>query len=247
MFWTLSGTALIIASACVLNNYIDRKIDSKMARTESRALASGLISVQNAIIFAVVLGVIGLLLLIIYTNWLTVSLGLLAYFVYIVVYGYAKRLSVHGTLVGSVAGALPPVAGYTAVTNELNLGAGLIFLILVTWQMPHFYSIAIYRYMDYKAAGLPVWPIKLGIASAKRQIIFYILAFIVAASLPTIFGYTGIIYLFVVTCVGILWLKRAMDGYNSSDDTLWARQCFKFSLIVILTISLMLSVGGSLP
>ncbi len=247
MLWTLSGTALIIASACVLNNYIDRRIDAKMARTKSRALPSGLISVQNAIIFAAVLGVIGFMLLIIYTNWLTVSLGLLAYFVYIVVYGLAKRRSVHGTLLGSVAGALPPVAGYTAVSNDLNLGAGLIFLILVTWQMPHFYSIAIYRYKDYKAARLPVWPVKHGIASAKRQIIVYIFAFMAAISLPTFFGYTGIIYLMVVTSVGLLWLWRVFAGYRSGDDTLWARQCFKFSLIVILTVSLMMSVGGVLP
>lgn len=247
MFWTLSGTALIIASACVVNNYIDRKIDAKMARTKSRALASGSISPSNAIIFAAILGVIGFSLLIFYTNWLTVSLGLMAYFVYIVVYGYAKRHSVHGTLVGSVAGALPPVAGYTAATNELNLGAGLIFLILVTWQMPHFYSIAIYRYKDYKAAGLPVWPVRYGIDSAKQQIIVYIVAFIVAVSLLTDAGYTGIIYLIVVTAVGLLWLRRALAGYKSSDDTLWARQCFKFSLIVILTVSVMISVGGRLP
>lgn len=239
--------ALIIASACVFNNYIDREIDAKMTRTKNRALVTKSIEVNQAMLYGAILGIFGFLVLVIYTNWLTVFLGLLAYFVYIVVYGLAKRHSVYGTFVGSIAGALPPVAGYTAVTNEINLGAGLIFLALVTWQMPHFYSIAIYRYKDYKSAGLPVWPVKKGINSAKRQIVAYIVAFIAAASLLTVSGYTGVIYLVVMIGVGLLWLRVALIGYNSGDDRLWARRCFKFSLIVILTLSIMMSVGAVLP
>ncbi len=247
MFWALAGTALIIASACVFNNYIDREIDSKMVRTKNRALAAGNISPQSAMIYSGFLGLAGFLILALYTNWLTVGLGLLAYLIYIVVYGIAKRRSVYGTLVGSVAGALPPVAGYTAVTNQLNLGAGLIFLILVTWQMPHFYAIAIYRYKDYKAARLPVWPVKKGISATKRQILIYIVLFLAATSMLTLFGYTGVAYLLIMVPISLIWLWLALIGYRNVDDALWAKQCFKFSLIVILSLSVMMSFGGLLP
>lgn len=195
-------------------------------------------------IYASILGISGFLLLILNTNWLTVGLGLLAYITYILIYGYTKRRSRYGTLVGSIAGALPPVAGYTAVTGVLDLGAGLIFIILVTWQMAHFYSIAIYRQKDYKSAGLPVWPITRGVKSTKRQIVGYIFCFLVAASLLSVFGYTGVIYLIVMLIAGLLWLRHAIKGYSTDNDVLWARQNFKFSLIIILVLSVAMSFGG---
>ncbi len=120
---TLGGTALVIASACVINNFLDREIDAKMARTKKRALVSGSISGPRALICASLLGLLGFVILGVRTNRLTFGLGVLALFTYVVLYGIAKRRSVHGTVVGSIAGALPPVAGYTAVTNHLDSGA----------------------------------------------------------------------------------------------------------------------------
>lgn len=218
-----------------------------MARTSQRALAIGKISPLHALLYAGLLGIIGFIILAAYTNWLTFGLGAFAYVMYTVVYGYAKRHSVHGTLVGSISGALPPVAGYTAVTGRIDLGAGLVFLILVLWQMPHFYSIAIYRLKDYKAAGLPVWPVKKGIYSTKWQMFSYILAFIAATSLLFAHGYTGAIYFVVMLIVGLAWLRLSYQGFKAANDRAWARQSFKFSLIVIMTLAVMMSLGPVLP
>jgi heme o synthase len=243
----LSGTALVIASACVFNNYIDRGIDAKMARTKKRALVSGLVSSQSALTYATMLGLLGFSILIVYTNALTVYLGLVALFTYVVLYGISKRRSVHGTVVGSIAGALPPVAGYTAVTNHLDSGALLLFLILVFWQMPHFYAIAIYRFKDYKAASLPVLPVKYGMRAAKLQIVIYTFVFTITTILLTVFGYTGYIFAIVMALVGLYWLSKGIQSFKATDDATWARGMFGTSLIVILCLAIMLSVGTILP
>lgn len=243
----LAGTVLIIASSCVLNNYIDRGIDAKMVRTKNRGLVSGEVSVKSALIFAVLLGVLGFGLLAVFTNALTVAIGAFAMFMYVIVYGYAKRKSVHGTLIGSISGALPPVAGYAAAVNRLDTGALLLFLILVCWQMPHFYAIAIYRFKDYKAAGLPVLPVKSGLRTTKIQILFYIAAFIFAMLLLTVFGYAGYTFAIVMSAIGFYWLVKGVAGFSAADDTKWAHQMFGTSLIVVMVLAVMLSIGPLLP
>jgi protoheme IX farnesyltransferase len=248
---TLIGTSLVIASACVVNNYIDREIDAKMTRTKNRAFVKGRIRPRSAGIYAVGLGLPGFVVLGFYTNMLTVFIGLAGWLFYVVIYGIAKRRSVHGTVVGSISGATPVVAGYTAVTGRLDSGAFILFLILVLWQMPHFYSIATYRFNDYGAAGLPVLPVKRGIRKAKLQIMLYITAFIPATALLTIFGYTGYIYLAVVVLLGLSWLWLGWQGFRIGGDKLaderWARKMFFYSLIVISLLSVMIAVGARLP
>ena len=128
---TLAGISLVIASGCVFNNYLDRHIDKKMARTKNRAIVQGLVSKQQALTYASVLGLLGLIILAVHTNWLTVAIGVAGLFFYVIVYGIAKRRSVHSTLIGSISGALPPVAGYTAVTGRLDAVAITLFFILV--------------------------------------------------------------------------------------------------------------------
>ncbi len=243
----LLGASLVIACGCVINNYIDRGIDQKMARTKKRAMVTGIIPVRNAIIYAVILGISGFLILALYTNALTVIIGVIGLFFYLVMYSVWKRLSVWGTMVGSVSGATPIVAGYTAVTNRFDVGAFLLFLILVLWQMPHFYAIAMYRLNDYKAAGLPVLPVKKGMRAAKLQIMLYIVAFIAASAMLTLFGYTGYTYLLIISLIGLAWLWRGLEGIKTTDDKPWGRQMFFFSLIVILTFSVTLATGALLP
>lgn len=244
---TLAGTALVIGSACVFNNYIDRGIDQKMARTKKRALVAGAVSGRNALIYAAGLSLAGFLALILYTNWLVAAIGLVAFVDYVVLYGISKRRSVHGTLVGAIAGAAPVVAGYCAVTDRLDSGTVVLFLILALWQMPHFYAIAMYRYDDYKAAGLPVLPVKKGLQAAKIQITLYIVAFILACAALTVLGYAGYVYLAVMTSLGLVWLWFGLKGFTAADDRRWARKMFLYSLIMILSLSVMLSVGSILP
>lgn len=240
----LGGLSLIIASACVLNNYIDRDIDKKMARTKNRALVSGRISVRAAIAYAIILGLGGTALLILFTNWITVLVALAALLVYVTVYGYFKRASVHGTVVGSLAGAVPPVVGYLAVTNHVDKAAVILFLIMVFWQMPHFYAIAIYRFKDYKNAGLPVLPVKKSIHTAKIYMLVYILGFAATALSLSLFGYTGIVYVVITLLLGIGWLRLSIKGFRADDDALWARTMFRFSLVVITLLSITISLDA---
>lgn len=241
------GLGLVIGSACVFNNYVDRDIDSKMARTRKRALASGLITGRHALMYATVLGAIGFMLLALFVNSLTVLLGAIAFIDYVILYGITKRRSTFGTLVGSIAGAMPPAAGYVAATNRLDSAAWLLFLIVVLWQMPHFYAIAMYRLDDYKSASLPVLPVVKGMRHTKLQILYYIGAFTVAALWLAVAGYTGYIYAATVALLGSIWLFRGVKGLRAKDDAAWARSMFLFSLIVITVLSVIIPVGTILP
>ena len=244
---TLLGISLVIASACVFNNYIDRDIDHKMARTKKRALVSGAISGRHALIYASILGAGGELMLVIYTNWLTAVIALFGFAMYVVVYGIWKRRSTLGTIVGSVSGATPPVIGYCAVTGRLDSAAVLLFLILVFWQMPHFFAIAMYRLKDYSAAGLPVLPVKKGIQTTKIQMLLYTLGFALFTVMLTALGYTGRVYLGVALAISISWTVLCVQGFRVSDDLRWARQMFFFSLFALTLLCATISVDHFLP
>jgi heme o synthase len=246
LIYVLLGTSLIIAGACVFNNYVDRDIDAKMARTKDRALVSGKISITKALIFAAIITLVGFAILIVHVNWLTTLVGAVAFADYVVIYGVAKRRSEHGTLVGTLAGAASIVAGYTAATDKLNLAVLLLWLALTFWQMAHFYAIAIYRLDDYKKAKLPVWPAKRGIADTKRYIIGYAVAFVLASFALTVFQYTHYIYLAVMALVSLYWLVLVLDGLQTKNNKLWARKVFQCSLIVIIVFSGALMVGSRL-
>ncbi|MDH1558781.1 heme o synthase [Ectopseudomonas chengduensis] len=242
-FATALGVSLVIASGCVFNNYIDRDIDQKMERTRNRVLAQGLVSPAHAIVYACVLGVAGVALLYAATNTLAVMLVLMGFVVYVGLYSlWLKRGSVYGTLVGSLSGAAPPVVGYCAVSNEFDAGAAILLLIFSLWQMPHSYAIAIFRFNDYQAANIPVLPVIKGISAAKRQIVLYIAAFVVATLMLTLSGYAGYSYFVVAALSGAYWLWMGVSGYKAVDDRVWARKLFTFSIISITMLSVMMSV-----
>ncbi len=233
---TLAGLAFIIASACVFNNTIDRTIDQKMERTKKRPIAAGLISVKHAIIFATILMIIGNLILFTFTNLLALVVADIGFFIYVVPYTMWKCHTIYGTAIGSIAGAIPPVVGYCAVSHQLDLGALLLFMMLVLWQMPHFFAIAIYRFDDYVAAGIPALPQEKGMVRTKIHMLAYICAFLLVAACLTLFDYTGYIYLTLATLIGLAWLGLGIKGFSSSNDLLWGRQMFRLSLIVIVVI-----------
>ena len=212
------GLALIIASACVFNNFIDRDIDQLMARTKRRALATGRISGRAALIYGTLLGAAGAALLGLFTNLLTLALALTGWILYVVVYTYFKRHTVYGTQIGSLSGAVPPVVGYAAVTGRLDLAALLLFGVMVIWQMPHFYAIAI-----------------------------YMILLTLAVPLFTVFGIAGKVFLIETAAVNLAWLQAALGSWSEPDDTVWARRVFKLSLLVLLNLCLMWSGGGLLP
>lgn len=240
------GLSLIIAAGCVFNNYIDQDIDHKMDRTKQRALVTGVIGNSQALLFASLLTVLGAIILAVFTNFLTFAVAMVGLISYVAIYTPLKRRTVYSTLVGAIPGATPPVVGYCAVTNHIDSGALLLFLILVFWQLPHFYAIALYRLNDYRAANLPVLPVVLGIKMTKIQIIGFIIAFTFFSSLLSVFGYTGALYLIIMVGLGLTWLLRALTTMKTRQHSLWGRRVFLFSLIVITSFSLLLSVDSFL-
>jgi protoheme IX farnesyltransferase len=240
---TVIGISLIVASGCVLNNCIDRNLDCKMARTRNRILARGLMSPKAAVLYASLLCMTGIPILWAATNILCVSVVLAGFAVYVGLYSlYLKRHSVYGALIGSLAGAAPPLAGYCAVCNRFDVEALILLSIFILWQMPHCYAIAIFRFQDYNAAAIPVLPIKQGISAAKKHIVHYILAFMAASLMLTFGGYTGFSYLAVMSVSGLLWLYMALSGCKTSDDRLWAKKMLTFSILNIFALSVMMSI-----
>ena len=244
---TVAGIALVIASAAVFNNYIDRDIDRKMARTRERALVAGTISASHALLYATALGLLGAYLLWNYVNLLTAGVALFGFVFYVAIYGFAKRASHWGTVVGSLSGAMPIVVGYTAVTQHFDSQAIILFFILALWQMPHFYAIAMYRLNDYVEAGIPVLPAKKGMHTTKIYIVCYVIAFVAAMASLFVLGHAGYIYLAGVLMVGVWWFLRALHGFRAPDDAAWAQKFFLSSLIVLVSFCALLSVAAILP
>lgn len=240
-FWTMLGLALVIASAGVFNNYIDRAMDAKMERTKHRGLVTGVITSQNALLFGSGLGLAGVFLLSVFTNPLTVFVALTGFFVYLVLYAFWKYKSFYGTIIGSIAGAVPPVVGYCAVSNRFDIAALLLFLIMVLWQMPHFFAIAMLHLEDYAAASIPVLPVSKGIFVTKVQILLYIIAFAASTFMLTVTGYTGWFYLIVAAILSTIWFGLALKGFKVKNDQAWARQMFVFSLVVIMGLCVTIS------
>lgn len=244
---TILGTGFIIGSACVFNNILDIKIDINMPRTKNRALVIGSITAQNAFIFGTLLLVIGSLSLVLFVNLLTLLIGYLGFIWYVIIYGYAKRRTHHSTLIGTIAGSTPPVAGYVAVTNSLDLSAFILFLILTFWQMPHFYAIAIFRAKEYAAANVPILSLTKGIKRAKLEIVIYAILFSLTAPLLTLVGSAGASYALIMISFSIVWLRVIAEDFNNDDSNLWARRVFGQSLIVLLAFCIALSLNAYLP
>jgi protoheme IX farnesyltransferase len=248
LFATIGGIYFVMASGCVFNNYIDRDIDAIMERTKNRALVERRISPRAALFFASILGVAGFFMLALFTNPLTVLMAAVGFFFYVVMYSlWLKRRSVYGTLIGAVSGAIPPVVGYCAAGNRFDMGAVILFLIMVSWQMPHFFAIGIRRVEDYAAARIPIMPVSAGIVRTKVSMLIYIVEFIVASSLLTIYGYVGFGYLAVALILGFAWLALGITGFRFSGqkaDALWARNMFLFSLAVMMVLFITIGVGA---
>jgi protoheme IX farnesyltransferase len=247
LLMTMLGVSLMIASGCVINNVIDRDIDLLMERTKNRVLVQGLMSPSVALVYGAILGVVGAWVLYTQTSPLVLWVVMVGYVVYVGLYSlYLKRHSVYGTLVGSLSGAMPPVAGYCAVSQQFDAGAWILLLIFSLWQMPHSYAIAIFRLKDYAAASIPVLPVKKGISVTKHHIILYIIAFVIATSLLTWNYYTGMKYLVVSLVMGGYWLYMGWSGYQAKNDQVWARKLFGFSILMITALSVMMSVDFKL-
>ncbi|QVL58311.1 MAG: heme o synthase [Simkaniaceae bacterium] len=238
------GLSFIIASACVFNNVIDRELDKKMERTQNRPLPKGLVSPRSALTFGIVLGLIGIFILAFYTNLLSLMVALTGLGIYVFIYSFSKYKTSQGTLIGSIAGAIPPIVGYTAVSNRIDLGAFVLFLMIALWQMPHFYAIAIFRLKDYAKGSIPVLPLKKGMLNTKVQMVFYCLAFMMASTLLAFFDYAGPLYFVVMSLFGLAWLILSIQGLTCKNDQKWARKMFFFSLAIVMALCTLIPFSG---
>jgi protoheme IX farnesyltransferase len=242
----LVGICAVMASACVYNNVIDRDIDARMERTKRRAVATGQVSALHALVFANLLLIFGVIVLALGTNTIATLVAIAGHVAYVVLYGYAKRKTVHGTLVGTLSGSTPPVIGYVAATGSLDLTALLLFVILAAWQMPHFYAIAIFRRDDYASAGIPVLPVVKGLDATRRQIILYVILFVIACVLLGLYGGASLLWTMVMVLLGGYWLYLCAQRVLGGDINRWARRQFGWSLSVLLVMSIGLSVDSFL-
>lgn len=240
----LSGVCLVMAAACVFNNIIDRDIDGKMKRTANRPLITGEISVLNAVIYGSALLVVSILLLGFGTNLLTLGVGLFGFVAYTGLYTYSKRKTVHSTLIGTLAGATPPVIGYLAATNSLDVVALLLFLLLVAWQMPHFYAISIFRRADYANANIPVLSVVNGVFATRQQMIAYAALFIVMVLLLGIYGGTSLLTVLILLLAASYWLCLTLQPMSEQSSSSWAGKVFGWSLWLLVIGCIVLSLDS---
>ena len=239
------GTAAVIAAAGAFNNIYDRDIDAIMARTKVRPTVTGAISIKKVLVAAILLLVVGLILLYL-TSPLASLLGFLGVFFYVVPYTmWTKRHTIWNTEVGSISGAMPPLIGWASVAPDIwHPACWALFLIMVIWQMPHFYAIAIRKEKDYAAANIPMLPV---VKSRKRTYIqtnFYLILLVLSSFLflPLSLGLT-----LISLILGLIWLGLSLFGQRKNELKVWANKMFIFSLVhmmvIYFTVILYASIG----
>lgn len=239
---TLVGIGFCAGSAAAINHLVDRHIDSIMARTKKRPIAHGRISVVHALWFALVLGILGLLILVFFVNQLTAFLTFISLIGYAGIYtGYLKRATSQNIVIGGLAGAAPPLLGWTAVTNHLDPQALLLVLIIFTWTPPHFWALAIYRIEEYQNAQIPMLPVTHGIRYTKLYVYLYTILLLVVSVLPVIVGMSGAIYLIAALALGGRFLYWAHKLYRT-EKPLVAMQTFRFSIVYLMMLFVFLLI-----
>lgn len=234
--WGNLGIALCAGSAAAVNHLVDRQIDVKMARTFNRPIATGRISPRNAVIFATILGVVGLSILMICVNMLTAWLTLASLLGYAVVYTlYLKRASPQNIVIGGLAGAAPPLLGWTAVTGEVHGHALLLVLIIFAWTPPHFWALAVHRKVEYANAKIPMLPVTHGERYTKLHIVLYTLILIAVTLLPFATRMLNWLYLLGAIILGLGFLYYAVvlmigNNKNAGMDT------FKYSIVYLMAL-----------
>jgi protoheme IX farnesyltransferase len=246
IFGTL-GIGLAAASAAAINHVVDYKIDSVMARTMRRPLPKGNISIQGAILFAFLLGALGMVILTYFVNVLTAVLTALSLIGYGFIYSmFLKRATPLNIVIGGAAGAAPPVLGWTAVTGTLEPNSLLLFLIIFAWTPPHFWALAIYRCNDYASVDIPMLPVTHGVEYTRLHILLYTIVLFIITLLPYITYMSGLVYLSGAVLLGSGFLYRAIRMQFDHSDRL-AMKTFSYSIFYLMTLFVFLLVDHYVP
>ncbi len=236
------GIALCAGSAAAVNHLVDQRVDQQMARTHNRPIAQGRLGNRQASVFAAVLGIVGMTILLVYINALTAWLTLASLVGYAFIYTmFLKRATPQNIVIGGLAGAAPPLLGWTAVTGEIHGHALLLVLIIFAWTPPHFWALAIARKEEYAAVEIPMLPVTHGVAFTKLHILLYTIIMFLITLLPYATRMSGPLYLVgaVVLGLGFLyWAIELMRGKNASAPM----ETFRYSIIYLMALFLIMLV-----
>ena len=233
---SMIGIGLCASSAATINQIIDRNIDANMARTSNRPLPQGEITTFNASLFAFALMIVGTAILVSQVNTLTAVLTVASLIGYAFIYTvFLKRATPQNIVIGGLAGAAPPLLGWTAITNSIDPNALLLVLIIFVWTPPHFWALAIYRRDDYARESIPMLPVTHGVKFTKLQIILYTILLFIVSLLPYVVLMSGVIYLIASIVLGIIYLYTSFKMYFY-DDNDYPMVSFQYSVYYIFLI-----------
>ncbi len=228
-----AGIALLAAAGFTVNCLIERGIDSRMARTRARPVVRGAVSVRGALVFAAILGSLGAWLLGAFVNSLTMWLTLATFVGYAGVYTVLlKPATPQNIVIGGASGAMPPVLGWAAVTNDVTAQSLVLFLIIFVWTPPHFWALALYRLEDYRRAGLPMLPVTHGARYTRLHILLYTVLLLATSLLPYMIQMSGLIYLSAALVLGGLFIYEAWRLWRRASDE-QARRTFTYSIVYL--------------
>lgn len=241
---SLIGTVLVVSGANALNMYIERDSDGLMDRTKARPLPARRLSPNIALWFGIAISAIALLILGLAVNVTTTALGAFALVSYVLVYTPLKRKTTTALLIGAVPGAIPPLLGWTTVTNRIDAIGLALFGILFLWQVPHFLAIALFRSADYQRAGLKVLPAERGEELTRRHIVGYLVALLIVSLVVVPLGVAGPVYFGAALLLGLGFLGFGLMGLRASADVRWARGLFGLSILYLMLIQIALVIGA---
>ncbi|AWB66694.1 protoheme IX farnesyltransferase [Saccharobesus litoralis] len=243
---SLTGIGLLSSAAAAINHLVDYRIDVQMARTKNRPVAKGRVTQSQAFIFAGVIGFVGYAILYLAVNPLTAHLTLASLVGYAVVYTlYLKRATPQNIVIGGLAGAMPPLLGWTSVTNQIDPNALLLVIIIFTWTPPHFWALAIHRQKDYARAKVPMLPVTHGLEFTKTMVLLYSALQMIVGLFPWLFGLSGVLYLLGSTILNGYFLYLAWQ-LKFNDSTGLAFKVFKFSIFHLMLLFIVLLVDHSI-
>ena len=238
------GISLSAMSAAVFNHIIDEKIDLQMSRTDRRPLPKGKVTRNQALVWGLFLGLVGIALLFFFVNVLTAVLTFLSLIGYAVFYTmYLKHATPQNIVIGGAAGAAPPVLGWTSVAGSQGIEyALLLFLIVFIWTPPHFWALAIHRRDEYKKAQVPMLPVTHGLEFTRVQILLYTVLLFLVTLLPYLTGMSGVIYLISAATLGALFLGYSVKIFLEPDNPRIAFKTFKYSVnyLMVLFVALLI-------
>jgi len=240
LIWGNLGIAMAAGSAAAVNHVIDRRIDGQMGRTSNRPVAKGKVKPLHALIFAAIMAVVGLGILYVLVNPMTAWLTLASSIGYAFIYtGYLKRATPQNIVIGGLAGAMPPLLGWVAVTGTLDPNALLLVLIIYAWTPPHFWALAIHKRDEYAKVEIPMLPVTHGLEFTGLQVLLYTVLLIISTMLPYIVGMSGFIYLVGVTLLNIRFLYWALRLYRGAYEKA-AMKTFWYSIIYLMLLFVLL-------